>query len=327
MKWSGKRVLITGAGGFIGSHLTESLVRLGAEVAAFTHYNSAGTWGWLTGSEIAQDLEVIAGDVGDHESVQNAVRGREVIFHLAALIGIPYSYRATASYIRTNIEGTFNVLQAAREVGTEHLVHTSTSEVYGSARYIPIDEGHPLQAQSPYAATKMSADKMVEAFVNSFGLPATIVRPFNTYGPRQSLRAVIPTIITQCLASASVRLGNTRPTRDFNFVRDTAAGFVRVAENRPDAYEVINLGTGREVSIAEVTDIIARILEMDVTIEEDPERVRASTSEVDRLCADTSKARDLLSWAPETDLETGLRETVAWYRDNLALYPTGRYAI
>jgi len=235
--WKGKRVLVTGAGGFIGSHLTERLAQLGAKTRALVHYHASGSWGWLDGSPYQDEIEVVAGDVCDQESVRQAVEGREVVFHLAALIAIPYSYHAPKSYVRTNVEGTLHVLQAAREFGVARLIHTSTSEVYGTARYTPIDEAHPLQAQSPYAAAKIGADKLVESFHLSYSLPVVILRPFNTFGPRQSARAVVPTIIAQCLADSKVRLGNLSPTRDLTYVTDTIEGFVQAAEAPGDFIE------------------------------------------------------------------------------------------
>jgi NAD dependent epimerase/dehydratase len=250
LNWNGKHVLVTGAGGFIGSHLTERLVELGANTRALVHYNALGAWGWLDQSPLCDDIQVLAGDVCDRDSVRQAMRGVEMVFHLAALIAIPYSYHAPASYVRTNVEGALNVLQAARELGVERVVHTSSSEVYGTARYVPIDEAHPLQGQSPYSASKIGADKLAEAFYVSFDLPVVTVRPFNTFGPRQSARAVIPTIITQCLTQEVVRLGNLTPTRDLNYVTNIVQGFLLAALSPAAVGQTINLGSGQEISIA-----------------------------------------------------------------------------
>src|SRR5829696_8350469 len=254
MSWSDKKVLITGAGGFIGSHLTERLVELGAKTRAFVHYSSTGSWGWLDQSPLKDDVEIVLGDIRDQDTVSHAINGVDVVFHLAALIAIPYSYQAPLSYVRTNIEGTLNVLQAAQRAGSELIVHTSTSEVYGTARTVPIDENHPLQGQSPYSATKIGADKIAESFHLSFGLPVVTVRPFNTYGPRQSARAVIPTIITQALSTGQLSLGSTDTVRDFTYAEDTAAGFVAAARAAGVDGEVINLGTGQAVTIADLVE-------------------------------------------------------------------------
>ncbi|MGI6285526.1 SDR family NAD(P)-dependent oxidoreductase [Neomoorella humiferrea] len=255
------RILVTGAGGFIGSHLTERLVKEGHKVRAFVHYNSSNTWGWLEESEVKDDIEVFAGDIRDYDSVRAAMRGIEVVFHLAALIGIPYSYVTPVAYIRTNIEGTYNICQAAREEGVRRVIHTSTSEVYGTARYVPIDEEHPLQAQSPYAASKIGADHVALSFYRSFDLPVTVVRPFNTYGPRQSARAVIPAIITQLLSGQEeIKLGNLAPTRDFNFVADTVNGFIRAGMATNTVGEVVNIGSGREISIGDLVELIGQLI-------------------------------------------------------------------
>lgn len=327
MNWSGRRVLVTGAGGFIGSHLADRLVELGARVRALVHYHAAGSWGWLEGSPQREEMDIIAGDVRDRDSVQAAVEDVETIFHLAALIAIPYSYHAPASYIHTNVEGTLNVLQAARAASTGRVIHTSTSEVYGSARQVPIDESHPLQAQSPYAASKIGADKMAEAFAHSYALPVVIVRPFNTYGPRQSARAVVPTIITQCLAGGPVRLGNVHPTRDLNYVSDVVEGFVRAAE-MPDAIgRAINLGSGREVSIEALVEMVGKVLGGAPVIEHDAQRERPAPSEVERLLADASLARRMLGWGPAVPLEEGLRRTVDWVRDHFHGYRPGVYVV
>lgn len=327
MNWNNKRVLVTGAGGFIGSHLAERLVELGATTRALVHYNALGTWGWLDGSPLARHMEVVSGDVRDRDSVRQAMAGVDVVFHLAALIAIPYSYQAPASYIGTNVQGTLNVLQAARELGLERLVHTSTSEVYGTARYVPIDEDHPLQGQSPYSASKIGADKMTEAFYLSFGLPVVTVRPFNTFGPRQSARAVIPTIIAQCLGGQAVHLGSLHPTRDLSFVGDTVTGFVQSAEAPAAIGRTVNLGSGREISIGDLAHLIVRLTGRDVSIESDPQRVRPAGSEVERLLADNRLARSLLAWEPQTSLEDGLTITIRWMQKHLERYRPDVYTI
>ena len=320
-------MLVTGAGGFIGSHLTENLVRLGARTKAMVHYNSAASWGWLDCSECKEDIDVIAGDICDRDSVKGAMEQVDIVFHLAALIAIPYSYTAPASYVRTNIEGTMNVLQAARDLDIERVVHTSTSEVYGTARQVPIDEGHPLQGQSPYAASKIGADKMAEAFHLSFNLPVVTVRPFNTYGPRQSTRAIIPSVITQCLTQDVVRLGRIHPTRDLNYVVDTVAGFLKAA-TAPDAVGLtVNIGTGREIRIGDLAELIIRLVGRTVNIETDAERMRPDSSEVERLLADNSLAAQLLGWHPSVALEEGLEHTIDWMKDHIANYRTGSYVL
>ncbi len=327
MDWTGRRILVTGAGGFIGSHLAEALVRAGAEVRALVHYNALGSWGWLDDSPIRNEIEVVSGDIRDRDSVRQAMEGREIVFHLAALIAIPYSYRAPLSYLRTNIEGTLNVLQAGRELGTGRIIHTSTSEVYGTARYTPIDEAHPLQGQSPYAASKIGADKMAEAFHLSYGLPVVTVRPFNTFGPRQSARAVIPTIISQLLESDTVRLGNLHPTRDLNYVENTVAGFMAAAGPEAAIGQTINLGSGREISIGDLARLIARLMERRIVIESESQRLRPEKSEVDRLLAEASKARELLGWTPQVSLEEGLSRTIDWVRAHSQAYRLGLYTL
>jgi NAD dependent epimerase/dehydratase len=323
--WHGKVVLVTGAGGFIGSHLAERLVELGADVRAFVHYNALGTYGWLDSSPLCAQMKVTAGDVTDRESVRGAMEGADTVFHLAALIAIPYSYRAPASYVRTNVEGTMNVVQSARELGVRRVIHTSTSEVYGTARYVPIDEEHPLQGQSPYSATKIGADKIAESYYCSFEVPVVTVRPFNTFGPRQSARAVIPTIITQVLTGETVRLGSLHPTRDFNFVSNTVDGFVAAAESELAVGETINLGTGREISIGDLAGLIERLAGRPLRIETDAQRLRPDASEVERLLAGVAKARRLLGWEPRVTLEDGLERTIEWIGKHMERYRPGVY--
>jgi dTDP-glucose 4,6-dehydratase len=327
LNWHGKRVLVTGAGGFIGSHLSERLVELGARTRALVHYNALGSWGWLDQSPCKGDIEVVAGDIADRDSVRNAVKDTEVVFHLAALIAIPYSYQAPASYVRTNIQGTLNVLQAAQELNVERVVHTSTSEVYGTARMVPISEEHPLQGQSPYSASKIGADKIAEAFHCSFNVPVVTVRPFNTFGPRQSARAVIPTIITQCLAGEQVRLGHLHPTRDLNYVANTVEGFLRAAAEPKALGQAINLGSGREISVGDLAQLIGRLVGKPIQIVSDDRRLRPGKSEVERLLADNSKARSLLGWEPRIGLEDGLQRTIDWLRENHRRYRTGVYVV
>ena len=325
MDWNGKIALVTGAGGFIGSHLSERLVEMGARVRAMVHYNALDSWGWLNTSPRAKDMQVIAGDIADRGSVRQAMEGAEYVFHLAALIAIPYSYSAPASYVRANIEGTLNVLETAREMGVVRVMHTSTSEVYGTARYVPIDEAHPLQGQSPYSATKIGADKLVEAFHLSFGLPVVTVRPFNTFGPRQSARAVIPTIITQALTGHTVRLGNLLPTRDLNYVDNTVNGYVLAASAPEAAGQTINLGSGREISIGSLAQLIGRLTGREVQIECEAGRMRPEGSEVERLLASNARARSLLGWEPAVTLEEGLERTIEWMRAHLERYRPGVY--
>jgi len=325
--WKGKRVLVTGAAGFIGSHLTESMVPLCAHTRALVQYRSDGRAGWLEGSASKMDIEILAGDVRDRDSVRRAVEGSDVVFHLAALIGIPYSYEAPLSYVHTNAEGTFHVLTACRDSGVGLMVQTSTSEVYGSAQQVPISESHPLQAQSPYSASKIAADKFAEAFHLSFDVPVVTVRPFNTYGPRQSPRAIIPAIMTQLLQGNDLRLGNTETTRDLNFVLDTVRGF-RLAAQSPEAVgEVVNLGTGKEISIGDLATMIMSTVGVNRSVVVEDQRVRPSKSEVMRLCADNTKARTLLGWEPEYSLEEGLKITFEWVQQNLDAIAREEYAV
>jgi dTDP-glucose 4,6-dehydratase len=286
-----------------------------------------GSWGWLDSSSVQDHIEVFAGDICDRDTVCHALQDVDIVFHLAALIAIPYSYRAPASYVHTNVEGTLNVLQAARDLDVERVIHTSTSEVYGTARYVPIDETHPLQGQSPYSASKIGADKLAEAFHLSFGLPVVTIRPFNTFGPRQSARAVIPTIITQCLTQDTLKLGNLHPTRDLNYVSNTVEGFIRGAVTPEAIGKTINIGSGQEISIGDLAHTIMEVVKRDVTLITDQQRIRPSKSEVERLLADNSLARELLDWTPKVSLVEGLQRTVAWIEENLGVYRSHVYTI
>lgn len=327
MNWTDKRVLVTGAGGFIGSHLVERLVALGAQTRAMVSYRSNGSWGWLDSSPVKDKVSVVAGDVRDVDSVLGAMEGCQIVFHLAALIGIPYSYQTPVSYVRTNVEGTINILQAARQLKVERVVQTSTSEVYGSARYVPIDEAHPLQGQSPYSASKIGADMMAQSFCQSFDLPVSIIRPFNTYGPRQSSRAIIPTIIAQALTAPSIRLGSLSPYRDFNYVLDTVEGFIKIAEASGAVGDPINVGSGVEISIGELAQLILELVGKDLPILQDDQRVRPSGSEVQRLQADNRKAQNTIGWSPQYTLREGLEHTIEWVRENIEGYRAESYAI
>lgn len=332
MQLSGKKVLVTGADGFIGSHLVEALVAHGASVRAFCFYNSFNSWGWLDAVDdaVMAEVDVFTGDVRDPNGVRTALRDANVVLHLAALIGIPFSYHSPDSYVDTNVRGTLNVLQAARDLGLERVVVTSTSEVYGTARYVPIDEAHPRQGQSPYSATKIGADAMAESFYRSFGLPVVIARPFNTYGPRQSARAVIPTIVTQLLAGAdSLKLGSLHPTRDLTYVTDTAAGFIALAEADDAVGRDINLGVGEEISIGDLAAAIMRIVGREVPILSDDARLRPALSEVERLLSNNALAREVAGWQPRVSLEEGLARTVEWFsvEANRARYKAGIYNV
>jgi len=329
-----KKVLVTGADGFIGSHLTEALVREGHNVRAFVLYNSFNSWGWLDycSPDVKGKFEVFAGDIRDPHGVREAMKGCDAVLHLAALIAIPYSYHSPDTYLDTNIKGTLNVLQAARASGVSRLIHTSTSEVYGTARFVPITEDHPVLGQSPYSASKIAADQLAYSFYASFDLPVVIVRPFNTYGPRQSARAVIPTIITQILSGhRAIKLGATSPTRDFNFVNDTVAGFVAVLNSNQGAGEVVNFGSNFEISIGDTALLVAEVLNTDIELLSDEARLRPVKSEVDRLWADNSKASRLFAWEPayagRDGLRRGIEETAQWFAqpENLARYKTGIY--
>lgn len=325
-----KKVLVTGADGFIGSHLTELLVERGYQVKAFTFYNSFNTWGWLDTlpQDKMKEIEVFAGDVRDPNGVREAMKGVDGVFHLAALIAIPFSYHSPDSYVDTNIKGTLNVLQAARELETERIMVTSTSEVYGTAQYVPIDEKHPFQGQSPYSATKIGADRLAESFYRSFNLPVTIVRPFNTYGPRQSARAVIPTIISQLLSGKEeIKLGSLTPTRDFNYVKDTAAGFLAIAEADQTIGEEINIATQQEISIGTLADEIIRQINPKARIVCDEQRLRPEKSEVNRLLGSNEKIRRLTAWEPQYTFEQGIRETIEWVSKNMDVYKSDIYNI
>jgi len=330
MAIAGKKVLVTGADGFIGSHLTEMLVTQGAQVRALCLYNSFNDWGWLEDLPCLDRIEVLTGDVRDPQFAKLATQDCHIAFHLAALIAIPYSYVAPDSYVQTNIIGTLNLLQAARDNQVARFIHTSTSEVYGTARRVPIDETHPLQAQSPYSATKIGADALADSFFNSFGLPVTIARPFNTYGPRQSARAVIPTIITQLSARKdAIRLGSLHPTRDFNYVEDTCRGFIGLAECEAAVGETVNIGSNSEISIGHLARLIMDLMGSRINIEADDMRKRPDTSEVERLVCDNHRIRELTGYAPQVDIREGLSRTIAWFTrpENLSRYKTDIYNI
>ena len=324
------KILITGADGFIGSHLTEALVKQGHKVKAFAYYNSFNSWGWLDThpKEIMKEVEVFTGDVRDPNGVREAMKGMDEVFHLAALIAIPFSYHSPDTYVDTNIKGTLNVLQAARDLDTSRLLITSTSEVYGTAQYVPIDENHPYQGQSPYSATKIGADRLAESFYRSFNMPITIVRPFNTYGPRQSARAVIPTIITQLLAGkVVVELGSLTPTRDFNYVKDTANGFIEIAKSNNTIGEEINIATQQEISIGQLAEELIRQINPNAKIICDEQRLRPEKSEVNRLLGSNEKIMRLTNWNPNYTFEQGLAETIEFFKHNLNQYKTDIYNI
>lgn len=330
------KVLVTGADGFIGSHLTETLVRAGHDVRAFVMYNSFNSWGWLDACapDVKGKFEVFAGDIRDPYGVKNAMQGCDLVMHLAALIAIPFSYHSPDTYVDTNVKGTLNVVQAARELGVSKIVHTSTSEVYGTARFVPITEEHPLQGQSPYSASKIGADQIAMSFYSSFDTPVAVIRPFNTYGPRQSARAIIPSAMIQIAAGRrTLKLGALHPTRDFNFVQDTVRGFLSVAESSKSVGEVINIGSNFEVSIGDTVNMIADIMGVEIEIETEQARLRPEKSEVERLWAANAKARELTGWTPEyagvDGFRRGLAETIAWFSEpeNLNSYKTGIYNI
>lgn len=325
-----EKILVTGADGFIGSHLTEELVKQGFDVKAFSLYNSFNTWGWLDilPQDIMENVEVFTGDVRDPNGVREAMKGTDAVFHLAALIAIPFSYHSPDAYVDTNIKGTLNVLQAAKQLDLDKVLITSTSEVYGTAQYVPIDESHPYQGQSPYSATKIGADRLAESFYRSFGLPVAIVRPFNTYGPRQSARAVIPTIITQLLAGKEeIRLGSLTPTRDFNFVKDTAQGFIEIYRSDKTVGEEINIATQNEISIGELAEELIKQINPQAKIVCDEERLRPEKSEVNRLLGSNEKIKMLTDWEPRFTFEEGLAQTIDFFRDNLEKYKVDIYNI
>ena len=325
-----KKILVTGADGFIGSHLTEILFAKGYKVKALSQYNSFNNWGWLEQVNCKNDIEILSGDIRDSNYCKTITKDVEIIFHLAALIAIPFSYVSPDSYIETNIKGTLNICQAAKENGISRLIHTSTSEVYGTAQYVPIDEKHPLQPQSPYSATKIAADAMVMSFYNSFNLPVTIARPFNTYGPRQSARAVIPTIITQIASGKKeIKLGDPTPTRDFNYVEDCCRGFVMLAESKKTIGETVNIGSNTEISIRDTFNLIKELMSSDVTLINDEQRKRPKKSEVFRLRCDNKKIKELVSYKPEVDIRNGLKKTINWITkpENLKMYKSEIYNV
>lgn len=330
MDLRGKKVLVTGAEGFIGSHLTEKLVQLGADVTALVQYNSFNNWGWIDtfDKEVLNSIKVETGDIRELDGMNRIIKGQEVVFHLAALIAIPYSYLSPMAYVRTNVEGTTNVLEACRNHDVQKIIHTSTSETYGTALYVPIDEKHPMQGQSPYSASKIGADKMAESFYRSFNMPIATLRPFNTYGPRQSARAVIPTIISQILAGKNeIKLGSLSPTRDFNFVKDTAEAFIKVAESDRTIGEVINAGSNYEITIGDTVKKIIDIIGKDIKIICDEERIRPEKSEVNRLWADNTKIKEITDWTPKYSIDEGLEETVAWIKENMKYYKPDIYNV
>ena len=332
MDLKGKKILITGGAGFIGSHLTEELLEKNCDIRIFVHYNSFNRWGWIDyfPKELKDSLEIFTGDIRDPNGVREAMKGCEAVFHLAALIGIPYSYHSPDTYVDTNVKGTLNILQAARQLDVGRIIHTSTSEIYGTARFVPITEEHPVNPQSPYAATKASADFLALTFHRSFETPVVVVRPFNTYGPRQSARAIVPTIITQLLSGdGTVSLGSILPTRDMNYVKDTAHGFVKAAESDQALGQVVNLGSNFEISVGDLAVKIASLMGKEISILSTGERIRPDKSEVERLWAENLRAKELLGWQPRFRLEDGLKETIQWFSQpgNRELYKTGLYTI
>ena len=323
-----KKILVTGAGGFIGSHLTELLIKEGFDIKAFVRYNSKNNWGWLEDLKIKDEIEVISGDIRDYDSVYSALKNTSTVFHLAALIGIPYSYISPKAYLETNIVGTYNILQASKELGLEQVLVTSTSETYGTAQYVPIDEEHPMVGQSPYSASKISADQLAISFFRSFNLPVKIVRPFNTFGPRQSARAIIPTIISQLLTGDNkLNLGNLTPTRDLTYVADTVSGFLHTFKSNKLFGEITNIGMNEEISIRNLIELISDIMKTDVKIEINSERIRPGNSEVERLVCNNSKIRKFTDWKPEFNLKKGLNETVRWLADKKELYKPNVYNV
>ena len=322
------KILITGAGGFIGSNLTELCVKEGYEVKAFLRYNSKNTWGWLESSKIKNEIEIISGDVRDYDSVYNALKECSTVFHLAALIGIPYSYVSPLAYIKTNVIGTYNILQASKELDLKNILITSTSETYGTAQYVPIDEKHPMVGQSPYSASKIAADQLAISYYRSFNLPIKIVRPFNTYGPRQSARAIIPTIISQVLnGNEKLSLGNLAPTRDLTFVKDTCRGFLEIFKSDKLLGEITNIGMNKEISIRNLVNLILELMSNDIKIETDKQRVRAENSEVERLMCNNRKIMENTNWIPDYNLKSGLQETIEFIKEHLELYKPELYNV
>jgi NAD dependent epimerase/dehydratase len=322
------KILVTGAAGFVGSHLTERCVELGYEVKAFTHYNSKNSWGWLENSKIKNQIEVITGDIRDFDSVAAAMKDVDTVFHLAALIGIPYSYVSPLAYVKTNVEGTYNVLQAAKMLGTKNVLVTSTSETYGTAQYVPMDEKHPMVGQSPYSASKIGADNLAVSYFRSFGTPVKIVRPFNVYGPRQSARAIIPSIIIQILdGKKKIKLGNIDPTRDLTFVKDTVSGFLTIANHDDFNGEYVNVGMKHEISVRDLVNLIAKIMKTEIEIESDSQRVRPTQSEVERLFCNNEKLVKATAWKPAYNLEKGLSETVEFLKEHKNLYKADVYNV
>lgn len=330
MNLCGKKVLVTGSEGFIGSHLTERLVELGADVTALVQYNSFNNWGWIDtfDEKIKKNINVVTGDIREYDGMKRIINGQDIVFHLAALIAIPYSYLSPMAYVRTNVEGTTNVLEACREYDVQKIIHTSTSETYGTALYVPIDEKHPMQGQSPYSASKIGADKMAESFYKSFNMPIATIRPFNTYGPRQSARAVIPTIISQILSGKNeIKLGSLTPTRDFNYVKDTAEAFIKIAESEKTIGEVINASTNYEISIGDLVNKIAGLIGRNINILCDDERLRPENSEVNRLLGNNQKIKDITEWKPRYNLNDGLFETIKWMEKNIKYFKSDIYNV
>jgi dTDP-glucose 4,6-dehydratase len=322
------KILVTGAGGFFGSHLTELLVKNGFNIKAFIRYNSKNNWGWLEESKLKNEIEFITGDIRDYDSVYNSLKGCNAIFHLAALIGIPYSYISPKAYIETNINGTYNVLQAAKEMGLNQVLVTSTSETYGTAQYVPIDEKHPMVGQSPYSASKIAADQLAISYYRSFNLPVKIARPFNTYGPRQSARAIIPTIISQLLSGKNeIKIGNLSPTRDLIFVKDTCKGFIEIFKSEKLFGEITNIGMNTEISIGDLVKRIGKILGTEIFVKAEEVRIRPENSEVERLLCDNNKIINFTNWKPEYDLDSGLKETIDWIKKNIDLYKPEIYNV